>query len=247
MWSIVQVSLYICGVSNMYPIKYFLKIKIINSDTSWVRIREYPWSIGIRYEYVSILEYPGFIGDEFCSIFYLWLWKYAVFLSPSKWHFTLDFSNQKTSSIFKTLFNSPWAFFSCFTSKSVWPFIWIWFCISCRFFSAYLTMLWTLPKTDLFLSFRFSFKICNFLLKTSIGYPTTVVFQEFATFFLQSSWRLRIFMNLNWDVSLWSLTRNSNKRGWWSDLYLMRVEQVTVLRISIQLWVHMHISNLLSV
>ena len=44
---ICEVSLCIRGVSHKYPIKYLLKIKIINSDTSWIRIREYPWSIGI--------------------------------------------------------------------------------------------------------------------------------------------------------------------------------------------------------
>jgi len=49
MWSILYVSLCIYEVSNKYPIKYFLKIKIINFDTSWIRIREYPWSICIRY------------------------------------------------------------------------------------------------------------------------------------------------------------------------------------------------------
>jgi len=39
----------ICRVSYKYHIKYIFKIKIINSDTPWVRIREYPRNIGIRY------------------------------------------------------------------------------------------------------------------------------------------------------------------------------------------------------
>ena len=37
-----EVSLCICEVSYKYPIKYFLKIKIINFDFWWIHIREYP-------------------------------------------------------------------------------------------------------------------------------------------------------------------------------------------------------------
>jgi hypothetical protein len=78
----LEVSLCIYGVSHKYPIKYLLKIKIINSDTSWIRIREYPWSIGIRYGYVSVLKYPCFIVTNMlvysCIV---WFWSYRdIFL-----------------------------------------------------------------------------------------------------------------------------------------------------------------------
>ena len=47
----------------MYPIKCFFKIKIINSDTPWVHIREYPqnkyrYPLQIRFHF----KYPGFIN-----------------------------------------------------------------------------------------------------------------------------------------------------------------------------------------
>ena len=60
----VKYLISICRVSYKYPIKYIFQIKIINSDTPWIRIREYSRSTGIRYGYVFILEYPSFIGVD---------------------------------------------------------------------------------------------------------------------------------------------------------------------------------------
>jgi len=49
----VKYFISICGVSYKYLIQYFLKIKVINSDTSWVRIREYLYN---RYNKLPIVE-----------------------------------------------------------------------------------------------------------------------------------------------------------------------------------------------
>jgi len=114
------------------------------------------------------------------------------------------------------------SFFSWSRRSSVCLVIAIKCWICCRLFSAFLTWSCTLHKVSLFQSLSFSFKIFNFLFKTYIGQPTTLLFQHEAIILAQSRCRAHIWWNLNCEANLVS-------SKW------------------IHCWLHMALSNLFSV
>jgi hypothetical protein len=85
----------------------------------------------------------------------------------------------------------------------------------------------------------------SFWPKTNIGQPGTKLFQQLLTISMQSWWAVHIFKNLkeeeNWEGSV----EKSNRRGKWSELFLVRVETLTELHTLIHAWLQITLSSLL--